>query len=235
MSEVSERSDVRRPSRSRRLLFVVFAAIPLLLLVATTEISLRALDLDQPMLDTNPLPEELFGAIIPEAQLLWSGHLNASIRTTTLRGTMPITTNRLGPRGEEVQRKNENEFRILSLGERSTFWAYVNDGETYSARLQKILNRDSNATQFSVLNAGVSACSSFQSLLFVRRIEGRDHTNANRRAFARAKALPCSMPSSRCISQDIPWTTATSTMSIHVPSATLCWPGPSPIFCVGNR
>jgi lysophospholipase L1-like esterase len=78
-----------------------------------------------------------------------------------------VTTNSLGLRSAEITSKKPGEFRILSLGESSTFGARVNDEETYSAQLEQILNQKHPEHVFRVINGGVSGYSSFQSLKYL--------------------------------------------------------------------
>ena len=153
----------------RRLQQVGFAVIPLLALVFGLELIIRILDADRPRIESEPLPEELFGAIQPDSDLFWSGRPDARIEIER-RGRMTrINTNSLGLRSSEIGVKPEGEFRILSLGESSTFGAYVSDFQTYSTQLERLLNGRGLPERVRVINAGVSAYSSFQSLLYLKQ------------------------------------------------------------------
>ena len=146
---------------------LVFSLLPLLALVLVAELGLRVLDLDQPNVRSK-LTAELFGVIQPDEELFWSQKPGLDRRLPTPTGTMRLTTNRLGLRGAEVEAKAPGEFRILSLGESTTFGAYVSDDESYSFQLEEILNEGLPDRPYRVINAGVSAYSSFQSLVYLR-------------------------------------------------------------------
>ena len=75
--------------------------------------------------------------------------------------------NSLGLRSPEVGPKRANELRILSLGESSTMGIGVQAEETYSMRLQGLLEQSLRPRPVTVINAGVSGYSSFQSLKYL--------------------------------------------------------------------
>ena len=103
--------------------------------------------------------------VIPHEKLFWVPMPNT--RKVYFNVTMTINSN--GHRGYNITSKKSNEYRILSLGESTTFGIGVEDNETYSFLLQKKLNtKNSSKYFFNVLNAGVSAYSSFQSLKYPR-------------------------------------------------------------------
>ena len=78
--------------------------------------------------------------------------------------------NSLGLRDQEVELpKPANEYRILSLGESSTWGQGVRASETYSEVLQQKLNARGGSQKFSVINAGVGAYSLWQSYLYLTR------------------------------------------------------------------
>lgn len=74
-----------------------------------------------------------------------------SRRRTSLR------TNALGFRGPPVGPKPADEFRILALGDSITLGHYVEEPETYPARLEAILNRipRKDKKRYRVINAAV--------------------------------------------------------------------------------
>lgn len=76
-------------------------------------------------------------------------------------------TNRLGLRGPEVEPKAPGEFRILSLGESTTFGIRLPFEETYSARLEDRLSAGPQRS-VRVINAGVPGYSLFQGLAYLR-------------------------------------------------------------------
>ncbi len=95
----------------------------------------------------------LFYSLRPDVQTRWQGG--------------SVTTNSLGLRCSEIGPKQENEFRILSLGESSTFGARVDDDQTYSAQLENLLNASHDQKSYKVINGGVSGYTSFQSLKYL--------------------------------------------------------------------
>jgi lysophospholipase L1-like esterase len=73
----------------------------------------------------------------------------------------------LGLREVAPPRKNPEEFRILSLGESTTFGWRVPYQHTYSQLLEKRL-RSVGGRRVSVVNAGVPAYTSFQGVKYLR-------------------------------------------------------------------
>ena len=148
----------------RRGKLIVFACLPALALILVAEVGLRLVGAAVPSLQTIPLPEQLAGIMRPDDELFWSVQPN-------LRGTFldkPVSTNSLGLRGAEIGPKQPGTVRILSLGESTTFGAGVADEETYSFVLQQTLQAADPGHRYEVINAGVSAYSSFQSLLYLK-------------------------------------------------------------------
>ncbi|MFH1279940.1 MAG: GDSL-type esterase/lipase family protein [Candidatus Eisenbacteria bacterium] len=75
-----------------------------------------------------------------------------------------VSTNRLGLRGPEVGEKRG--FRVLAIGNSCTFGMGVQDGETWPARLEAIL-QERTGTEAEVINAGVPGYTSFQGLRYL--------------------------------------------------------------------
>ena len=74
-----------------------------------------------------------------------------------------ITTNALGFRDKERSlAKPAGVFRVVCLGSSNTYGALVQDGETYPARLEALLN-SRGKRRYEVWNAGVSAYNLAQS------------------------------------------------------------------------
>lgn len=82
------------------------------------------------------------------------------------RGNTTLT-NSLGLRGPEVPEKAAGEFRILSLGESTTFGIRLPLEETYSARLERGLEARLGQS-VRVINAGVPGYSLFQGVTYLR-------------------------------------------------------------------
>lgn len=93
---------------------------------------------------------------------------------TTFREHYPLKTNSLGLRNEEVELpKPDNVYRILSLGESSTWGDRVESKQTYSKVLESILNKSpegdqGSANRYEVINAGVGAYTIWQSYVFLK-------------------------------------------------------------------
>ncbi len=145
--------------------YIIYSIIPAVLLFSTLELFVRILDVANPNFITAPLPDEFQGFTQPHDELFWSTKPNFK-KIDSLGNT--ITINSLGFRGEELDSKRDNEFRIISLGESTTFGAGVNDHESYSYLLAEQLDSlIDSPILFNVLNCGFSAYSSFQSFKYL--------------------------------------------------------------------
>jgi len=144
-------------SRSK---FVLFSLLPALLLMLLLEGGMRLLEIEEPELRTLPFYQERVGLLRPDPELFWGLTPGMSLEFLGEK----VSINSLGMRGPEPGSKAPGEVRILSLGESSTFGVGVSDGETYSALLPELLESLLPGATVTVLNAGVSAYSSFQSL-----------------------------------------------------------------------
>jgi len=58
--------------------------------------------------------------------------------------------------------KTRNEYRILCIGDSSTFGSNVDQNQSYPAQLEKILNQCNNNRIYRVINAGCEGYTSFQ-------------------------------------------------------------------------
>lgn len=143
---------------------VVFSLVPALFLLLTIEISLRGVEHFKPLLHSPPLTGEVAGIMRPDPDLFWS--LVPGVQVPYAGAN--VTINRLGLRSSEVGEKQPGEFRILSLGESTTFGEGVEDDQTYSALLESHLTRANPGRKISVINAGVSCYSSVQSLEYLQ-------------------------------------------------------------------
>ncbi len=157
----------RRPGLSARDLprwkLLLFSLLPICLLLITGEVAARLMGPANPKLQTLPLEEESAGLFVPDAELFWSLRPNLN---ATYKGAR-VTTDRLGLRSPEAGPKKDHEFRILSLGESSTFGSGVSDDQTYTALIPRYLENANPDFVFTAFNAGVSAWSSFQSLKYL--------------------------------------------------------------------
>lgn len=142
---------------------IAFSLLPALVLLAGAETIIRLTRLSRPSIFTLPLPEEAANLMQADDDLFWSMRPNLD----TWFSGFSLQTNSLGLRSEEILPKREDEFRILSLGESSTFGFGVANGETYSALLKEFLQPTVQSRSITTINAGVSAYSSFQSLKYL--------------------------------------------------------------------
>ena len=79
--------------------------------------------------------------------------------------TYVVSTNELSLRNPPVGPKG-GRFRILAIGDSTTFGQYVNDAETWPAQVQQIL--DPEARRVEVINAGLIGSSSLQGLCYLK-------------------------------------------------------------------
>lgn len=111
--------------------------------------------------DLSLSPENIH--LIDHPTRLWVQSPNGSF---TLPEHGSLTTNALGLRDDPVAiPKPANEYRILSLGESSTWGHGVKRTETYSAQLEVMLNATGRSV--NVINAGVPAYTIQQSAVYL--------------------------------------------------------------------
>jgi len=102
----------------------------------------------------------------PDPALYWKLKPNQDCYTKVDR--KPVHINSQGTRGPEFQvAKPPGILRILSLGDSRTFGWGLSDSETYSARLQALLE-ERLRRKVEVINAGVNAWSYSQMLVYFR-------------------------------------------------------------------
>src|SRR5437764_3966980 len=104
----------------------------------------------------------------PDPALYWKLKPNQDCYTKIDR--KPVHINSLGTRGKEFQpAKPANTLRILSLGDSRTFGWGLTEEETYSGRLQRLLQEKAGSSKtIEVINAGVNAWSYPQMLVYLR-------------------------------------------------------------------
>ncbi len=147
----------------QKLKFLVFSLTPAIVLFGTIEAVFRVAGLDAPLVRTRPLPGEAGGLLRLDPELFWSLTPDSMQRYRGAR----VRINSLGLRNPELAPRADDELRILSLGESTTFGIGVADDETYTARLEAQLAAADRARPVTALNAGVPAWSSFQSLKYL--------------------------------------------------------------------
>src|SRR5271165_5992141 len=102
----------------------------------------------------------------PDPSLYWK--LKPNQNCFTKIGRKPVHINSQGTRGAEFQpEKPAGTLRILSLGDSRTFGWGLSEAETYSARLEHLLqSQGSKSKAVEVINAGVNAWSYPQMLVY---------------------------------------------------------------------
>ena len=147
-------------SLARRL---VFASIPLLVLLTALELGVRGLELDQDC--PNSYSEAGMWACDPI--------LNFKLRPDLIAGGKPL--NRAGFRSREFTRKAPGVFRVLALGDSCTFGIIATEAqpvmyipEPYPQRLERLVAERVGPGQLEVLNAGIAGYNSFQGLMLLR-------------------------------------------------------------------
>lgn len=141
MDAPNTQSGGRRSSRRRRWLQnLTLSAVVFLLCVLACEMALRFAGFGN---------LEIYE---PDARLYWRLRPNQDCFTKV--DHRPVHINRLGTRGPEFQiEKPARTFRILSLGDSRTFGWGLADEETYSRRVEQLLNEFGNGnTQHSTFN-----------------------------------------------------------------------------------
>ncbi len=146
-----------RPARLKNLLKnLALSAASLLLCLAFGEVVLRIMGYGN---------VEIYE---PDSQLFW--RLKPNQRCFTKVDHKPVRINSLGTRGAEFEPvKPPDTVRIVSLGDSRTFGWGLTEAETYSGRLQTLLQERVGARpKIEVINAGVNAWSYSQMLLYFR-------------------------------------------------------------------
>jgi lysophospholipase L1-like esterase len=150
--------SVKRP-RSKRVLqnLAIFSATILVFLIGL-EITLRLAGYGN---------VEVYD---PDPVLYWKLRPNQDCLTKI--GRHPVHINSRGTRGPEFQLpKPPGTFRILSLGDSKTFGWGVSEADTYSARLERLLQEHAGpGTEIEVINAGCNAWSYPQMRFYFRDI-----------------------------------------------------------------
>ncbi|HYE33111.1 MAG TPA: SGNH/GDSL hydrolase family protein [Methylomirabilota bacterium] len=102
----------------------------------------------------------------PHSTLYW--RLKPNQERYTKIGRKPVVTNSRGTRGPEFAvPKPANHLRILTLGDSRTFGWGLSAEETFSGRLEKLLqDKLGSAKKVEVINAGVNAWSYPQMAMF---------------------------------------------------------------------
>lgn len=146
----------------KRLLFTL-AAVALFFFAA--EIALRVLNIaGRPDPNAPGVSPNLETSIIDDPQLFWRIKPNQEMEGEGRN----FHINSIGLREKEIAvPKPAGEFRILSLGESTTFGAGVDDDQAYTKVAQKILRERYPEKNIRTINAGVGAHTSFQMVTYL--------------------------------------------------------------------
>ena len=156
--------DTARARKPRSLVKrLVFACIPLGVLLVTLELGVRVLRLDQDC--PNRYSETGMWVCDPI--------LNFKLSPNLMAGGRPL--NRAGFRTHEFTPKVPGVFRVLSLGDSCTFGIIATEAqafsyipEPYPQRLERLVAERIGPGQVEVLNAGIAGYNSFQGLMLLR-------------------------------------------------------------------
>lgn len=140
---------------------IVFSLTFIILIFLTFEVIIRIFHLAPLHVVNQSLYEEVLGDYKPNQDLV-----------DDLIPDLPyhVHINSQGLRGKEISvQKAPGVYRILCLGDSSTFGWGVNDEETYPAQLETLLNEELPDRKFEVLNAGATAYSSRDYLDYLKK------------------------------------------------------------------
>ena len=99
----------------------------------------------------------------------WRGEIYPD-EVTTDAFFVSYRTNAHGFRGPEFQKKKSpGTSRVLCMGDSHTYGEGVEESQTYSGRLEMLLNQAAGGPRFEVINLGVSGYSSCQGLLLLKK------------------------------------------------------------------
>jgi lysophospholipase L1-like esterase len=146
-------------NRATRIVSVnVSLAVVLLLVFEFASRALHPVDLTPPLI-TRP-SRDWAGSRIPDPVLFWRMRPHFSINGERV-------VNSLGIRGPEIPSPDPLEFRILSLGESTTFARRLPYEKCYSSLLERELP-SLDGRRVRVINAGVPGYSLFQGVTYLR-------------------------------------------------------------------
>lgn len=157
----------QKPRRRRLLRFTLVCLLQVAAWLLLAESVVRFGGFDRPLAGSVSFAANAVHDPIHRIDSLLFYSLRPNLRTRWQAA--PVSTNSLGLRGPEIRPKQPDEFRILSLGESSTFGAGVADDQTYSTRLGELLQQRDSRHRYRVVNAGVSGYTSFQSWKYLEQ------------------------------------------------------------------
>jgi lysophospholipase L1-like esterase len=134
------------------------ATLALLAVIEASSRLIRPVDLPDPLV--TPGSDYWADRVVRDPILFWRMRAHLVENGESL-------TNSLGLRGPEITAKNPDEFRILSLGESTTFARHLSYEETYSSLLGEGLGRV-DGKKVQVINAGAPGYSLFQGVTYLQ-------------------------------------------------------------------
>lgn len=138
---------------------VVVALVPLLVFGLVMEAKLRSFVAGTSRERTSEWTE-----FRPHPTMFWRLRPNLDVTIEMRDQKFHVTTNEFGLRGVEVPfEKPANGWRAWCLGDSITYGYGVDDGQTYEARLQDLLQTGHPDRAVAVLNGGCPGWSSFQA------------------------------------------------------------------------
>lgn len=187
-----------RLSRGKRLLFGAVAA---LLFLTAAETVLRLHDfgfyfnfgadlLGMPLLDLHSIRRVMNHTVEFDPVLFWRFKPNQKLTDSSIY-RRPVTINSHGFRGPDFALpKPAGVYRVVCLGDSSTFGWSVADDETYPAQLAPLLQKRCPKRRVEVLNLGVTGYSSHQGRRLFERMAGQLRPDAVIFAFGPNDRLP---------------------------------------------
>lgn len=153
----------------RALRLAAYSLLPTAALLLVAEAGVRVARLDRPAYYAGGFGsvDQWGSAGVSDVDLGWRGRPGYRSPADAVGPTYVF--NSLGLRSPEIAPKRPGELRILSLGESTTMGITVRAEETYSQRVGELLGEALRPRPVTVINAGVSGYSSFQSLKYLER------------------------------------------------------------------
>lgn len=107
--------------------------------------------------------KEAFYTLRPDYQ----GEIFVPLNDPKTKEAFKVSISNQGLRGEEILRKEQNEFRIVLAGDSFTFGWGVNDEHTLDRYLNEYIKNAYPDKKIQVINAGVGGYGPWQSYLFI--------------------------------------------------------------------
>lgn len=139
----------------------------LVLLLCSTVVSLLVAEIAVRVTWGTPMPEKLpLVRVKPDPDLGWVMLPNDVHYTYEIE----VRLNALGFRGSEVERKANNEYRILAIGDSHIYGQGIPDNDLLTAKLEAKLNSRGDPCRYRVVNMGVRAYSLNQEYVLLKKV-----------------------------------------------------------------